>query len=147
MCFLMIYDLLASWNHLWFQRSSAVAAQAGPVPGPPRRASPCLCSTGTTCLRVRSPDGQHQQGLVSREIGVGAAPVLAGHAGIAHWHVHDTSRLGVNHGLGVATSKVATTFASAIQVEYWQRPDWADSARLGISPSVSESERGLWDSV
>ena len=55
-----------------------------------------------TCLRVRSPDGQHQQGLVSREIGVGAAPVLAGHAGIAH--IHDTSRLGVNHGLGVATS-------------------------------------------
>ena len=69
-------------------------------------ASPCLCSTraGTTCLRVRSPDGQHQQGLVSREIGVGAAPVLAGHAGIAH--IHDTSRLGVNDhdGLGVATS-------------------------------------------
>jgi len=74
-----------------------------PLGGP---ASPCLCSTraGTTCLRVRSPDGQHQQGLVSREIGVGAAPVLAGHAGIAH--IHDTSRLGVNDhdGLGVATS-------------------------------------------
>ena len=74
-----------------------------PLGGPASR-GPCLCSTETTCLRVRSPDGQHQQGLISREIGVGAAPVLAGHAGIAHWHVHDTSRLGVNHGLGVATS-------------------------------------------
>jgi len=65
--------------------------------------------------------------LVSRKIGVGAAAAasLAGHAGIAHIMIHDTSRLGVNHhdGLGVATSKVATTFASAIQVEYWQRPD------------------------
>ena len=55
-----------------------------------------LCGPAHACLRVRSPDGQHQQGLVSREIGVGAAPVLAGHAGIAH--IHDTSRLGVYHG-------------------------------------------------
>ena len=60
--------------------------------GPPRRASPCLCSTGTTCLRVRSPDGQQQQGLVSREIGVGATPILTGHAGIEHNH----DRLGVD---------------------------------------------------
>ena len=73
-------------------------------PGPSRRASPCPCSTGTTRLRVRSPDGQHQQGLVSRdsEIGVGAAPVLAGHAGLAH--NHDRLRVDHGHGLGVATS-------------------------------------------
>ena len=74
-------------------------------PPSPRRASPCLRSTGTACLRVRSPAWQHHSGyaphrlvalctvgimncrrLVSREIGVGATPVLTGHAGIAHNH-------------------------------------------------------------
>ena len=91
-----------------------MTSSADPLPPhrPPAswRASPCLCSSGATCLNVSGPAGQHHSGyapdrlvapstvrvmgrrlLVSRKIGVGAAAALAGHAGIAH--SHDSDRL------------------------------------------------------